>query len=284
MIPPKYSDVCKPSNDLLGKDYPIGIDKLEIKSKSSNGTEFNVNGARNVDSGAINGEFSIKFSEPKYNLKITDKLNTSNMFTTEIESDNYFGKGLKIDAVGSASLVSAKRSLRSNIFYKQDNIFAHVSADILNGPTVTSDLVVSQNGFMAGAEFGYDVGKSALKSTNILFGYAGFDYNAVVNSSNSFNTITATVYQRVKPGVLETSFRAVCNLDKENSVKAEVGTKYNLDKTAFIKAKIGNEGKLGLAYSQEIRQGVTALVAAQVDVNNLAENKHKLGFSLLFQS
>ena len=37
MIPPAYSDLTKPVNDLLSKDFPIGTSKLELNTTSENG-------------------------------------------------------------------------------------------------------------------------------------------------------------------------------------------------------------------------------------------------------
>ncbi|OLY80547.1 Mitochondrial outer membrane protein porin [Smittium mucronatum] len=289
MIPPKYADVMKPANDLFGKDFPIGVNKLEVKSKAANGTNFTVNGTRNISSGGITAELTAKTSNLLKNTTITEKLNTSNVFTLELESENSFAKGLKVDAAGSVSLVAGGKgpSLKSNVFFKQDNIHFHLNSDLLNGPVVSSNAILSQNGVLAGAEISYDFAKAQLKSTNLLVGYAASDYNAVVQTSNSFNLVTAAVFQRIQPGVLETASRATVNLDQkaQNSfAKMEVGAKYNLDKTSFIKAKVASDGNMGLAYSQLLRPGVTALFAASANLNNLTESKNTIGFSLTFSA
>jgi hypothetical protein len=36
-VPPSYSDVVKPLNDLLSKDYPVGSGKLELNTSAPNG-------------------------------------------------------------------------------------------------------------------------------------------------------------------------------------------------------------------------------------------------------
>jgi voltage-dependent anion channel protein 2 len=36
-VPPSFSDIGKPANDLLGKDYPVGTAKLEVNTTTSNG-------------------------------------------------------------------------------------------------------------------------------------------------------------------------------------------------------------------------------------------------------
>ena len=37
MAPPKFSDIGKSTSDLLSKDYPVGVTKLEVKTNASNG-------------------------------------------------------------------------------------------------------------------------------------------------------------------------------------------------------------------------------------------------------
>jgi len=36
-VPPAFKDIGKTASDLLGKDYPIGSTRLEVKTKASNG-------------------------------------------------------------------------------------------------------------------------------------------------------------------------------------------------------------------------------------------------------
>jgi voltage-dependent anion channel protein 2 len=36
-VPPKFSDIGKSASDLLSKDFPVGVTKLEVKTSASNG-------------------------------------------------------------------------------------------------------------------------------------------------------------------------------------------------------------------------------------------------------
>jgi hypothetical protein len=40
-VPSSYSDVVKPLNDLLSKDYPVGSGKLELNTSAPNGVVIN---------------------------------------------------------------------------------------------------------------------------------------------------------------------------------------------------------------------------------------------------
>jgi voltage-dependent anion channel protein 2 len=82
VVPVKFGDIGKAANDLLGKDYPVGQVKLEVKTFATNGVvsiaftksfvasmlncscfvqNFTVNGNKDNKSGAIFGELKTKF-------------------------------------------------------------------------------------------------------------------------------------------------------------------------------------------------------------------------------
>ncbi|KAJ2383475.1 Mitochondrial porin, partial [Coemansia sp. RSA 2611] len=151
MIPPNYSDICKPVNDLFSKDYPFGALKLEVKTTTANGVSFTVNGAQDIKSGAIISELKTKYADKVNGLTYTESWNTANLVTGQVEVANKFAKGLKLELSGSSALSSTKRALRSKINYQQDNLFARVNLDALS-PSVTADVTVSRDGALAGAE------------------------------------------------------------------------------------------------------------------------------------
>ncbi|KAH3682031.1 hypothetical protein WICPIJ_007003, partial [Wickerhamomyces pijperi] len=69
-----------------------------------------------------------------------------------------------------------------------------------------------------------------------------------------------------------------------NPVAVEVATKYSLDSTSFVKAKLADSGILALAYSQQLRPGVTLGLGGAFDTLKLGESAHKLGLSLSFSA
>lgn len=60
MIPPKFSEIGKSASDLLSKDIPVGVTKLEVKTTASGGMQFSVNGNQDAKSGAITAELKQK--------------------------------------------------------------------------------------------------------------------------------------------------------------------------------------------------------------------------------
>ncbi|KAJ1648699.1 Mitochondrial porin [Coemansia erecta] len=283
MIPPNYSDICKPVNDLFSKDYPFGALKLEVKTTTANGVSFTVNGAQDIKSGAIISELKTKYADKINGLTYTESWNTANLITGQVEVANKFAKGLKIELVGSAGLNSVKRGLRTKINYQQENIFARANIDALS-PAVTADVTVGREGAIVGAELAYDLNSGAVSKTNSTIGYAGPDYLITLQGNNSLNLFQLAFYQRVTKNV-EAGARAVYDYkNPEGGVSAELATKYILDNDAYVKAKVDNAGRLGLSFTQLMRPGVKLSLAGLFDTARLQENTHKLGAALTFEA
>ncbi|KAJ1757840.1 Mitochondrial porin [Coemansia sp. RSA 1752] len=283
MLPPNYSDICKPVNDLFSKDYPFGALKLEVKTTTANGVSFTVNGAQDIKSGAIISELKTKYADKVNGLTYTESWNTANLVTGQVEIANKFAKGLKLELSGSSALNSAKRALRTKINYQQDNLFARVNVDALN-PAVTADVTISRDGALAGAELAYNLNSGAVTKTNSTLGFAGPDYMITMQGNNSLNMFQLAFYQRVTANV-EAGARAVYDYkNPEGGVSAELATKYVLDKDAFVKAKVDNSGRMGLSFTQTLRPGVKLSLAGLFDTTRLQENAHKMGAALTFEA
>ncbi|KAJ1854792.1 Mitochondrial porin [Coemansia sp. RSA 1822] len=283
MLPPNYSDICKPVNDLFSKDYPFGALKLEVKTTTANGVSFTVNGAQDIKSGAIISELKTKYADKVNGLTYTESWNTANLVTGQVEIANKFAKGLKLELSGSSALSSTKRALRTKINYQQDNLFARVNVDALN-PAVTADVTISRDGALAGAELAYDLNSGAVTKTNSTLGFAGPDYMITMQGNNSLNMFQLAFYQRVTANV-EAGARAVYDYkNPEGGVSAELATKYVLDKDAYVKAKVDNSGRMGLSFTQKLRPGVKLSLAGLFDTTRLQENAHKMGAALTFEA
>jgi hypothetical protein len=75
-------------------------------------------------------------------------------------------------------------------------------------------------------------------------------------AANKATLFQASYHQKVNNDV-EAGARATWNKAvKDAPVAIEVGTKVALDSTAYFKAKVDNEGRLGLGYTQKLRDGV----------------------------
>jgi hypothetical protein len=55
--------------------------------------------------------------------------------------------------------------------YKQEYIFTRTSLDLFRGPTILADGVVGSDGFVAGAEVGYDVQEAKVQKYGVALGF-----------------------------------------------------------------------------------------------------------------
>lgn len=101
MSPPAYSDLGKNANDVFNKGYHFGLWKLDVKSKTQSGVEFNTAGTSNQDSGKVTGSLETKYKIKEHGLSFSEKWNTDNTLTSEVSVEDQLVKGLKLSFVGS---------------------------------------------------------------------------------------------------------------------------------------------------------------------------------------
>ena len=104
----------------------------------------------------------------------------------------------------------------------------------MKGPTATLDAVVGQNGFLVGAEAGYDVQKAAITRYAAAVGYTSPQYSATVAAANNLSLFSAAYFQKVNSQV-DAGAKAVWDSKAGNNVGLEVAGKYQLDPTSFVK-------------------------------------------------
>lgn len=96
MSPPAYSDLGKKAKDVFGKGYHFGLIKLDCKTKTGSGVEFNTGGTSNQESGKVFGSLETKYKVKDYGLTFSEKWNTDNTLSTEVAVQDQLLKGLKI--------------------------------------------------------------------------------------------------------------------------------------------------------------------------------------------
>lgn len=101
MAPPAYSDLGKQARDVFNKGYHFGLWKLDVKTKTSSGVEFNTAGHSNQDNGKVFGSLETKYKVKEYGLNFSEKWNTDNTLTSEVSIENQLVKGLKLSFDGS---------------------------------------------------------------------------------------------------------------------------------------------------------------------------------------
>ncbi|KAK3832114.1 MAG: eukaryotic porin/Tom40 [Linnemannia elongata] len=286
-IPVPFADVGKASNDLLGKDFPVGQTKFEVKTVAPGGVTFNVLGNQDNKSGAINGELKTKYVDFKNGLTVTEAWTTGNVLTTQIELENKVAKGLKFDVTGGFLPSEGKKNAKVGVQYKQLGFNSRAYVDLFKGPTFTGDVVVGRDGFLVGGDVAYDVGAAKVSRFAAAAGYTAPEYSVALHAQNSFKVFSASYYHRINSD-LEAGGKAVWDAKAEKGPKTpvalEVGAKLYLDRDAFVKAKVNNAGVLGLGYTQALRKGVKVSIAGLFDTTKLDQPAHKLGLSFVFEA
>ncbi|KAB8239845.1 porin [Aspergillus alliaceus] len=272
--PAAFSDIAKAANDLLNKDfYHTSAASLEVKSKAPNGVTFNVKG-KNAHEGPIAGSVS---------LTLTQAWTTANALDTKLELDNNIAKGLKAEILTQYQPSKQSKGAKLNLYFKQPNLHARAFFDLLNGPSANFDAVLGHEGFLVGAEGGYDVQKAAITKYSAAIGYSVPQYSAAITAGNNLTVFSASYYHRVNAQV-EAGAKATWDSKAGNSVGLEVASKYRLDPSSFAKAKINDRGIAALAYNVLLRPGVTLGLGASFDTQNLNQAAHKVGASFTFEA
>jgi voltage-dependent anion channel protein 2 len=283
MSVPAFSDIAKPSNDLLNKDYYHGNSaSIEVKSNTPNNVAFKVTGKATHDkltSGLLEGKFQDKPS----GLTLTQSWNTVNALDTKIELNDTIAKGLKAEILGSFLPATQAKGAKLNLHFKQANFHGRAFFDLLKGPTANVDAVIGQDGFLAGASAGYDVQKAAITNYSAAVGYSASQYTASITATNNLSVFSAAYYHKVNSQV-EAGAKATWDSKSGNQVGLEVASKYRLDPVSFAKIKINDRGVAAVAYNVLLRPGVTLGLGASFDTQKLDQATHKIGTSFTFDA
>jgi len=168
------------------------------------------------------------------------------------------------------------------LYFKQPNFNARAFFDLLKGPTANVDAVLGHEGFLVGAEAGYDVQKAAITRYSAAIGYSLPEYSAAITATNNLSVFSASYYHKVSP-IVEAGAKATWDSKGTNQVGLEVASKYKIDPLSFAKAKINDRGIAAVAYNVILRPGVTLGLGASFDTQKFNESTHKVGTSLTFE-
>lgn len=168
-------------------------------------------------------------------MTLTQAWTTANVLDTKVELENKIAKGLKAEVLTNFLPSSQKFGAKLNLYFKQPNFHGRAFVDVLKGPTANIDAVIGHEGFLLGAEAGFDVQKAAITRYSAAIGYAMPDYSAALTAANSLSVFSASYYHKVNSEV-EAGAKATWDSKSSNNVGLEVASKYRIDPTSFAKA------------------------------------------------
>lgn len=278
MAPPSYSDLGKNARDIFSKGYHFGLWKLDVKSRTSSGVEFNTSGASNQENGKVNGSLETKYKVKEYGLSFSEKWHTDNLLTSEVSVEDQLLKGLKLSLNGSFLPQTGAKSGRFKVGYSHDRVRLDSDVNIdLAGPTINTSAVVGYEGWLAGYQLAFDTQKSKLEENNFAIGYTSGDFVLHTNV-NDGRRFSGSLYQRCSDR-LETAIDLSWASAGAQSTKFGIAAKYALDKDACVRAKVNNQSCIGLGYQQKLREGITLYLSTMIDAKNFSAGGHKLGLA-----
>jgi len=278
MAPPQYGDLGKSAKDLFNKGYNYGTVKLDVKTKTQNGIDFNLTGEHNTDIQKSLGTLEAKYLNKANGLTFVEKWNTDNILKSELTLEDNLVKGLKLVLDTSYAPASGKKSGVLKTAYKHDKFLLNTDVDLdLAGPVVHNSLVIGHLGWLFGLQTSFDTAKSQLTRNNFAVGYQANDFTLHTNV-NDGTEVGGSIYQRVNDNLdmgVSLSWSSV-----NNATRFALASKYTLDKHATVQAKVNNLSQVGLSYSQQLRDGVKLILSTLVDGKNINGGGHKLGLGL----
>ncbi|KAF2153054.1 hypothetical protein K461DRAFT_134090 [Myriangium duriaei CBS 260.36] len=282
---PAFSDIAKAANDLINKDfYHTSAANLEVKLKTPNGANVTVKGKQGFD-GVTTASLEGKYALKPQGITVTQGWTTAALLDTKIEWNDIMSQPLKAEFQNLFNPnVPSKGAQKLNFTFKQPNLHARAFLDRGAAGNVSAvlDAVIGHEGFVVGAEAGYDVNKAAITRYSAAAGYQTKQYTASISGVQNLSVVAASYYQKVNANV-EAGAKATYDLQGSNAVGLEVASKYRLDPLSFAKVKINDRGIAALAYNTKVNSGTTLGLGLSLDTNKLNEAGHKIGTSLTFE-
>jgi len=278
MSPPAYSDLGKNARDVFGKGYHFGLIKLDLKTKTGSGVEFNTGGTSNQESGKVSGSLETKYQVKEHGLTFSEKWSTDNTLATEITVQDKFIKGWKLSADCTFAPQTGSKSGRVKSAFVNNTIAANLEMDLnLQGPLVSASGVTTYQGWLAGYQGAFDTQNNKLTKNNFALGFSTGDFILHTNVDDG-QEFGGSIYQKIS-SQLETAINLAWTAGSNNT-KFGIAAKYNLDQDASVRAKVNNESQVGLGYQQRLRDGITLTLSALIDGRNFNNGGHKIGMGL----
>jgi voltage-dependent anion channel protein 2 len=277
-MPVAFKDIGKSCSDLLTKDYKVGKNTVELKSKTPNGITFTPTATKGGDKldGSLKAEYSIAKG-----MKTEVTLATSGVLKCVFEASDAIMKGMTCSMEGETVAPGKSGMLSSgltSVDYKSGPLRCKGSYDFYKG-----DLVASASGTMTGmsvgAECAYSTSKSALSKYAAACQYVQPDFTVSAKLAEAMSkpgkNFSGAYYHKVS-GDMQVGAELVKAASKPE-VDLSFGCLYKLDKDTTVKGKVDSDGKLCASFKQKLSPLTLLTLAAEVDTVNLNEGKHKFG-------
>lgn len=267
MAPTKFGDISKAADDLLKNDYCFDR-KLKLTTKTAAGVSITTEGV--LKGKGCSGKLTSKF-KPMDGISV-DKacVTTAGRFIAEASLNNALkGAVFTLKCEDGADKPPAG-SLEVN--YANDSLNLSIGADVVNGPTLSTEASVAYNAFTLGGSLKYS---SALDDYAAGISYSTSDMTASVTAAKKLSSVTAAVHHKVNSDLVVAAVVGI------NAKSITVGAKKNLSGGAAAQGKVDSNGIVSANWIQVLSPGVKLITSAAVDAKNFAGDSHKFGLTLV---
>ena len=176
----------------------------------------------------------ITFAYP--GITLTSSWNTASILSTKLEGVNVGTKGLKLEAVTDVAGNSGFKGAKFNVHFQQPlfHFRAFNTATPSGSLGTTLDVVAGRDGWLVGADVGYDVQKAAITRYSTAVGFTSPAFSAALKGEQNLSVLTALYYQKVNAAT-EVGFKTAYDVKSSTNLGIELATKYKIDPASFAK-------------------------------------------------
>jgi len=264
----KYSDISKPSKDLLNDDYTTSF---ALKAKTKAGPVGVTLETERSPAGTLSSKVGAKFSYAGLNFdKLQAKADGSNVLETSVTA--FEGCKLTFKANKGADL---------GVEYTAGDVITTGSFDVLNmSKFSTSACVGVAPGINVGGDLAYNL--SGDKS-----GVSGYNLGASYKSGPLFASVTSAKLSSVNVGLmykvngdLSLATSSAHSSSKPFDMLAIGGAYSGLSNVGTIKAKVGSNGVSSACIVREIAPKVNLTASGSISGADFSTFKYGIGFTL----
>jgi len=266
----KFSDISKPSKDLLGDDYTSNV---TLKAKGKAGPIGVTIETDRSPAGTLSSKIGGKFSYAGLNFdKVQVKADGSNVLETSL-----------VPCSGCKVTFKANKGADLGVEYTAGSITTTGSLDVLNMSKLsTSAICVSvAPGINLGGDLSYNISgeKAGLSSYNVGASYTSGPLFASVTSASKLSQFNIGVMYKVNSD-LSLASSTTHSADKSCDVLAVGGTYTGLGSLGTIKAKVGSNGVTSACLVKEIASKVNLTASGSVNGSDFSTFKYGFGVTM----
>ncbi|KAL1530388.1 hypothetical protein AB1Y20_001295 [Prymnesium parvum] len=272
-----FKDIGKACSDLLTKDYKVGKNTVEVKSKTSNGVTFTPSATNS--NGKIAGSLAAKY-EFAGGISSEVTLLTSGVVEATVEGSPVKDVTITLDcARPDSTKPGLLSSAKCTVDYKKESFTTKAAYDIYPGLLACAGSY-AYDALTFGLSADYSTKKGAFTKYAGACQFVQPDFSIIGKLAASVGkspTYTGMYYHKVSSDM---QVGAELSHETGKEVGLAFGGMYKADKDTTVKAKVDGDGMLFCSYKQKLSPLATMTLAAQVNTVNLSDNKHQYGFIL----